>query len=259
MSACLYGTTPGRHRAVVEATEVGILAGMGLLTTDGLSAPSGHWQIVAHDGASLVPGTLLVEVTGSAVEMVVAEDHILGPLGYASGVATRAARFRSACPDGLSLACGGWKKLPNAMKPLLRAGIATAGILPRLLPGEFVYVGKNGVRLLGGVDEAVARARALNHGPVSIQVATASEAMVAVNAGAGVIMVDTGRVDDLDQINQALISAGVRHQITLAFGGGVRLEQLADIRDAGAETVDIGRAILDAPLLDLRFRVVQSS
>ena len=103
-----------------------------------------------------------------------------------------------------------------------------------------MYVGKNGVRLLGGVEKAVSQASALNHGPVSIQVATIAEAMNAVNAGAGVIMVDTGRVEDLDQINQALIGADVRHQIVLAFGGGVQLEQLADIRHAGAETVDIG-------------------
>lgn len=41
----------------------------------------------------------------------------------------------------------------------------------------------------------------------------------------------------------------------LAFGGGVTSARLADVASAGANVVDIGREILDAPLLDLRFDV----
>jgi hypothetical protein len=36
----------------------------------------------------------------------------------------------------------------------------------------------------------------------------------------------------------------------------VKLDELARIRSAGADVVDVGRGILDAPLMDLRFDVV---
>jgi nicotinate-nucleotide pyrophosphorylase (carboxylating) len=48
---------------------------------------------------------------------------------------------------------------------------------------------------------------------------------------------------------------GHRDAVHLAFGGGVRLEDLTAVRAAGADAADIGRAILDAPLLDLRMTI----
>jgi len=83
-----------------------------------------------------------------------------------------------------------------------------------------------------------------------------AEALVAAEGGAGVIMVDTGRLDDLADVHRALTETGLRNRIRLAFGGGVTLDQLADAHSAGAQAVDVGRAILDAPLLDLRMRVI---
>ena len=96
----------------------------------------------------------------------------------------------------------------------------------------------------------------MDHGPVSIQVSSVEESLFAAEAGAGIIMVDTAKIEDLRAVNNALVANNFRHSTVLAFGGGVQLDQLDDIHSAGADTVDIGRAILDAPLLDLRIRVV---
>jgi nicotinate-nucleotide pyrophosphorylase (carboxylating) len=56
-------------------------------------------------------------------------------------------------------------------------------------------------------------------------------------------------------VNSALEQAGLRREVVLAFAGGVRLEDLPEVLRLGGETVDMGRAILDAPVLDLRLRV----
>jgi nicotinate-nucleotide pyrophosphorylase (carboxylating) len=76
-----------------------------------------------------------------------------------------------------------------------------------------------------------------------------------VRAGAGVIMVDTADLADHADVHTALTRLGLRQSIRLAFGGGVRLQDLGPAAAAGADAVDVGRAILDAPLLDLRMRV----
>lgn len=149
----------------------------------------------------------------------------------------------------------GWKKLPPALKPLLRAGLATAGILPRLVEGEFVYLGKNSVLMFGGVAETIEAGRAANHGPVAIQVQSVDEALFAVEHGARIVMVDTGAIDDLLVVNEALNERNWRGRICLAFGGGLGLQDLEPAAEVGADAVDVGRAILDAPVLDLRMRV----
>ena len=256
ISRALLGGVAGSHRAVVEAAQPGIVAGFAFVDREAVPVAAGAWRILAADGQHVETGEVLVEVSGSAAQIAVAEDYVLGPLGFASGVATRAAAFRAACPPGMSIACGGWKKLPAALKPLLRAGLHAAGVLPRLVPGEFVYVSKNAVALLGDVDAAIRAAIAVDHGPVAVQVKDVEEALYAARAGAGVIMVDTGVLGDLGAVHDALRACGLRDRLTLAFGGGVRLEDLERAWQLGAQAVDVGRAILDAPLLDLRMRVV---
>jgi len=139
---------------------------------------------------------------------------------------------------------------------LLRAGLAVSGILPRLVDGNFVYVGKNAVIMLGGVDAAIKAGVAVGHGPVAVQVKSVAEAVSSVRTGAGIIMVDTADLADLADVHAELTRLGLRRDVQLAFGGGVRLQDLVPAAEAGADAVDVGRAILDAPLLDLRLRVV---
>jgi nicotinate-nucleotide pyrophosphorylase (carboxylating) len=252
----LLAGVSGLHAAVVRTTQPGMIAGLGFVDPAQAPGPVGTWKIVVREGERVEAGHTLIELRGTAAELAVAEDYVLGSIGFASGIATRADRFRQAAPAGMSVSCGGWKKLPAALKPLLRAGLAATGVLPRLVEGDFVYVNKNAVRLLGGVAPAIEAGVRMNHGPVAVQVCSADEALAAVAAGAGVIMVDTARLEDLAATHHALTKAVVRDRVTLAFGGGVRLEDLVPAHRAGADAVDVGRAILDAPLLDLRLEVL---
>lgn len=255
IAGALLGGATGRYRAVVEACEPGIIAGIGFVDPAASLGEAGSWRLLVAEGDAVEAGQPLIELIGHAPRLGIAEDHVLGPLGFASGIATRALQFRQAAPAGLSIACGGWKKLPLALKPLLRAGLAVSGILPRLVDGDFVYVGKNAVIMLGGVDQAIAAGVAVGHGPVAVQVKSVAEAVSAVNTGAGIIMVDTADLADLAAVHAELTRLGLRDGVRLAFGGGVRLQDLVPAAAAGADAVDVGRAILDAPLLDLRMRV----
>lgn len=255
LSSALLASVSGTRRGVVSATEPGLVAGLKLLEPRSAEAEVGSWTLLVAEGSRAEPGQPLVEVEGSAPELAIAEDHVLGPLGWASGIATRCSDIVSGAPDGLRIVCGGWKKLPAALKPLLRAGLEAGGVGPRLLEGEFLYVDKNSVRLLGSTTRAVAAGRDVGHGPVAVQARTPETALEAARAGAGAIMVDSASLEVLSAVNQVLAHAGLRESLVLAFGGGVTSARLSDVAKAGAEVVDIGREILDAPLLDLRFDV----
>ena len=108
--------------------------------------------------------------------------------------------------------------------------------------------------MFGGVAAAVTAARELRNGPVSVQVVDVGQALRAVDAGAAVVMVDTGRLADLEAVCAALPAHGLA--VRVAFAGGVDASQLQRIADIGADIVDIGRAVLDAPLWDLHLEVV---
>jgi nicotinate-nucleotide pyrophosphorylase (carboxylating) len=256
LSDRLLAAVDGNRLGVVSATEPGVIAGLELLDPGIAEGDAGSWTLRVGEGAAVDPGQPIVEVCGSAAELAVAEDYVLGLIGWASGVATRCRQIVARAPDGLRVVCGGWKKLPAPLKPLLRAGLAAGGVGPRLLDGRFLYIDKNAVRLLGGAAEAVAAGRALEHGPVAVQARSAEAAVAAARDGAGVVMVDSASLEVLREVQRALEREGIRDRVVLAFGGGVQPTRLAEVAAVGAEVVDIGREILDAPLLDLRFDVI---
>jgi nicotinate-nucleotide pyrophosphorylase (carboxylating) len=83
----------------------------------------------------------------------------------------------------------------------------------------------------------------------------ADEAEAASSEGAEMLMVDTGRVADLLAVAERVRSRVERHEVQLSFGGGVRAANLESVIDAGAHVIDVGRAILDAPMVDFRLDV----
>jgi len=251
----LLAGVAGEHHAVVAATAPGVVAGTELITPPGLGDSMGRWTLLRNDGDRVDAGEPIIAVDGNATELALAEDHVLGVLGMAGGIARRACEIKAASPSSLTVVCGGWKKLPAAVKPVLRAGLEVAGVGHRMLPGEFVYVGKNPVELLGGVEAAVIEAMSLDHGPVVIQVTSVADAVAASYAGAAIVMVDTGSLADLGATHDALVALELRDRVQVAFGGGVTATDLAAVAESGADLVDIGRAIVDAPIWDLRMTV----
>jgi nicotinate-nucleotide pyrophosphorylase (carboxylating) len=83
----------------------------------------------------------------------------------------------------------------------------------------------------------------------------ATEAAAAVEHGADILMIDTGALSDLQAAHSALRAAGMRERVQLAFAKGVRLQDIGEMRGQGIDILDIGVAIIDAPLLDMKLEV----
>jgi nicotinate-nucleotide pyrophosphorylase (carboxylating) len=215
----------------------------------------------APEGYALEPGSCLFRGRGEATAIIRAEEMLLGVVGKPSGVATAAAGFVRQAGERIKVVCGAWKKVAPEIRGELRQAIATGGAGIRITERPFIYLDKNYVRLLGGVEPAVDRARAYDpERVIVVQIRgegrpIAAEAEAAVKAGAGIIMVDTGHLKDLANVVTAAQQGGWREKVKLAFAGGVTPAGLEEVIDAGADIVDVGRAIIDAPLLDLSLDV----
>jgi nicotinate-nucleotide pyrophosphorylase (carboxylating) len=213
---------------------------------------------LAEEGARLEPGSVVARASGDAHQVAMAEERLVAVIGKASGVATAAAELVAAAGGRARVVCGAWKKVPAELRPQLRHAAAVGGAGLRILDAPFVYLDKNHVRMLGGAARAVRQARALEGRAVVVQLRgeaapIADEADAAVAEGAAVLMVDTGRVADLAAV--AARRARWPQRVELAFGGGVGPANLREVLEAGADVVDVGRAILDAPMVDFRLDV----
>ncbi len=220
-------------------------------------------ETVSHvsSGSEVQPGDVVAKVTGNPMQIVRGEDLLLGTIAKFSGVAT-AARSAVHKAGRIRVVGGGWKKMPVQIKDELREALKAGGVDIRMVPGPFLYLDKNYVRILGSLEKALKSADELPGRTVVIQLRgetapIADEAIIAARHGAQVLMVDTGRISDLRDASIALRSKNLRQQVEIAFGGNITLAELEQLQNEDLDIVDIGRAILDAPLLDFRYDVVE--
>ena len=172
-----------------------------------------------------------------------------------SGIATAARRFVDRAAGRPRIVSGAWKKLPFSQKDMIRSAILAAGAEPRIATPPFVYLDKNCVRMLGGVEATLAAVAHLEDHRKVIQLDDPTAACAAARAGADIVFVDTGRLEDAAIASRRLRDAGLRERVELAFGGGVELDDIDQLTHTDVDAVDIGRAIVDAPLLDMRIEV----
>jgi len=257
VTACIFsdgdGVLSGVERAAAKAAELGLAV-----------------NFAASEGAALMAGDLVMELCGSPKAIAQAEDRLMGLMLKPSGIATAASRFVHAAGN-MRIVCGSWKKLPYEMKPLISEAVTAGGAGARICEEPMVYLDKNYVEMLGGIQASLRAADKLEGRKKVVQIRgryengdIVREAFSAISAGADIVFVDTGRLSDIRKVCEALLPAlkswkeefGYR-DVKLAYAGGVSFEQIPELRSLGVDIVGVGRAIIDAPLLDMHMDVVK--
>ncbi len=250
------GRAERRFTAVVSAGRAGVLAGVAAAETQ--AGPIGlrlTWGYA--EGDRLAADTPVVTVTGGPAAIAMGEERLLGCLCKPSGIATAARRAVDLASGRVRVVSGAWKKMPPELKEPVRRAVAAGGMPSRILDTPFIYLDKNYIRMFGGITATLQAVQALD-GVKVIQV-RGEEAPVSVETerawrhGAGVVMVDTGNGDDL---RAALDVASGCPGLQIAFAGGIRLDDIPGLAGTGVSILDIGTAIVDAPLLDMKFDVI---
>ncbi len=246
--------------AEISAVESGILCGTEHARSRA-AALGLNLESVAPEGSLLHSGSPILRLIGCAEDIARGEEELLACVGKASGVATAASKLLAQANGNVRIVCGAWKKVSPELRQCLRHAIAVGGAGIRLLDQPFVYLDKNYVRMFGSVKRAVERARGIDGRTIAVQVRgdtnlIAEEATQALNAGARVIMVDTGNVADLRIVVEVVSRKGFRRHVKIAFAGGINSSSLDEVVEAGADIVEVGREIIDASILDFRFDVI---
>ncbi|BAF58661.1 nicotinate-nucleotide pyrophosphorylase [Pelotomaculum thermopropionicum SI] len=216
-------------------------------------------QVMVQEGEVVLPGSPILVLAGAPVNLAVAEDRVPGWIGKASGVAAAARFFKTALAGKLQVVCGGWKKLPLPWRTVLRRAVSLGGLATRIAEPPFLYIDKNYIRMFGGI-EAALKAVAHLPGKKAVQLrgergGIAAEAEEAVTGGAHILMADTGRFEDAARLSEFLRERGWREKVQLAFSGGITVRDLPLLLEMDLDIIDVGRAVLDAPMADLRFEV----
>jgi nicotinate-nucleotide pyrophosphorylase (carboxylating) len=248
-----------RYLARISSQGEGILSG-----TDHLRAACKRLGIrlknCKRSGTRVRPMDTIAVLQGDAKQIAQAEEELVGWMAKASGIATAARKAKTVAGGRLRVVSGAWKKMPPPLKELVRQAVADGGLPFRISEKPFIYLDKNYVKMLGGVHEALAAVKDLKPSVKVVQLKSngrrlLQEASLAAGSGASTIMIDTGDMRDLERVDQVLKEQGLRKKVRLAFAGEISIEDLPILRSMPVEIVDIGKAIVDAPLLDMKMDV----
>ncbi|MCI1996706.1 MAG: nicotinate-nucleotide pyrophosphorylase [Clostridium luticellarii] len=218
---------------------------------------------ICPEGYKIKIGDCVFSGNGYADQIVKAEEMLLGTVGKFSGIATAAYEFSQKAGNDIEVVCGAFKKVPAEIRKDVRQSIVSGGIGVRITDKPFIYLDKNYVRLLGCVEKAVKKAREYDSSRIAVVQLRGEidpiieETVQAVEAGAGILMVDTGSMDDLKSVVDVLKKYENSEDIKVAYSGGITLGDIKAAENFGADIVDVGRAIIDAPMLDFSLDVVR--
>jgi nicotinate-nucleotide pyrophosphorylase (carboxylating) len=198
---------------------------------------------------------------GSAKALAMAEDCVPGDVGKFSGIARAARHAQDLAGGRVRVVSGAAKKMPDEIKAQVRRAIHCGGGSACLSNRPFLYLDKNYVRMFGGVRETLAAVSAMSGYVRAIQLrgliaSLASEARAAIEMKAEILMVDTGRLEDLDLVAAMVRESSRREATTIAFAGDIAMNDISAIAAHDVDILDVGRAIIDAPMVDIKFDVV---
>ncbi len=221
-----------------------------------------HLDHLVGEGARIRAGEALAGFRGTAERIAAAEEVLMGHMAKPSGIATAARALVDVAGGRPKVVCGAWKKMPPQIKETVRQAVLAGGASFRMASEPFVYLDKNYVRMLGGIRESLKAASSLSGFRIVIQVRgeyadVGEEACEAARCGASIVFVDTGSRGDLRRVSVALRTAGLRERVSIAFGGDVGPGDVAELKTMDVDILDIGKAIVDAPLLDMRMEVAE--
>ena len=236
--------------AALVARTPGVVAGIALAVEAFRQIdPAVRVEVAVRDGAAVERGTVVLAIEGPARAILSAERVALNFVQRLSGVATLTARYVAAVQGTRAeivdtrKTTPGWRDLE---KYAVRCG---GGSNHRRDLSDAVLIKDNHLAACDGeVRIAVARAKAMAPEGMVVQVEcdTLEQVDAALAASAHGVLLDNMSLEDL---RESVLTCGGR--CFTEASGGVTLETVRAIAEAGVDRISVGALTHSAPALDL--------
>jgi len=207
-------------------------------------------DLLIQDGARIRCGDAIATISGKVASILQAERTALNFLCHLSGIATETARYVEAV-SGLKAKITDTRKTTPGMRMLEKYAVRMGGGRShRLHLGDWVLIKDNhwvALRSLGmGVKEAIELVHQSSSLKVEIEVGNIGEAVEALDAGADIVMLDNMAVGEMKKVVEL-----ARGRTVIEASGGITLDNVRQVAEAGVDLISIGAITHSAKALDL--------
>lgn len=231
------------------ARQDGVLAGLDLARLAFVLMDSRmEFEAVCADGTVLQPGTEIARIRGRSRAILSAERVALNYLCHLSGVATATHSIAQAiAPFGARVTCT--RKTMPGLRALQKYAVRVGGgSNHRFGLDDAVLIKDNHIALAGGVEIAVARARAgVGHMvKIELEVDTLAQLEIALQLGVDVVLLDNMSLADL----RTAVAMCKGRAITEA-SGRITPETAPEVAATGVDQIAVGWLTHSARVLDI--------
>ena len=249
-NAIMPKSQPGQVDLI--AKEDGILCGLDVfMRVFTLLDDSTEFEIFVKDGEEIHKGQKIAEVLGDIRTLLVGERTALNYLQRMSGIATMTRQMVKLLEGSKTKLLDTRKTTPNMRlfeKYAVKVGGATNH---RYNLTDGILIKDNHIGAAGSITKAVQLAR--DYAPfvrkIEVETETIDQVKEALDAGAEIIMLDNMSHDTM---KEAIALIGCRAETEIS--GDVTEENVAQIKDLGADYVSSGALTHSAPILDLSLK-----
>ena len=206
-----------------------------------------HIEMLVSDGAAVAAGATLMRLEGKARAMLAAERSALNTLQHLSGIATLTRGYVDAIAGTGVVLLDTRKTVPGLRLLEKYAALMGGAQNHRMRLDDGILIKDNHVAVCGGIAAAVRRAKEADTGlQVQVEVDRIDQIEPALGAGADRLL--------LDNMAPPLLREAVRlvaGRVPLEASGGVTIETIRAIAEAGVDYISVGRITQSAPAVDI--------
>lgn len=252
-------TVPADQRSTMDLVTrgAGVAAGIPVAAAvfDVVSDGDAQISVVSSDCTRVVPGDVLLTVTGRTRDLLTAERTALNLLCHLSGVATATAQWADAL-EGTPARIRDTRKTTPGLRVLEKYAVRCGGgVNHRMSLSDAALVKDNHVLAAGGVAAAFDAVRTMWPGlAVEVEVDSLSQLSDVLDAGADLVLLDNFVPDQM----RVAVGIAVEHaahsgrpRALLEASGGLTLSDAAAVGATGVDYIAVGALTHSAPVLDV--------
>jgi nicotinate-nucleotide pyrophosphorylase (carboxylating) len=235
--------------AVIASRQAGVIAGLDLAEEAFATMDeSVRFERVKADGDRVDKGDVVARISGNARAILTGERVALNYLGRLSGIASLTRRYVDAVA-GTKAAIADTRKTTPGLRAFEKYAVRCGGGQNhRTGLFDAILIKDNHIVAAGGVETAIARARAYAGHMVKIEVEvdTLDQLALVLNHKVDAVLLDNMA---LDTLAKAVKMVGGR--LITEASGGVSLTTVRAIADSGVDLISVGALTHSASVLDL--------
>lgn len=215
--------------------------------------PSVEWTSFSADGEWLRSGDVIAELSGKTRSILTGERVSLNILQRLSGIATLTNTYAEET-QGMKTRIVDTRKTVPGMRFMEKYAVRIGGgYNHRFGLFDGVLIKTNHITAVGGISEAVKRARQAHHlSKIEIEVETLRDLVQALEAGADIVMLDNMSVSDMRKAVQI-----VQGKVLLEASGGINLENVREVAGTGVDMISVGALTHSAAAVDISLQLIK--